>query len=322
MGIASPVPLDKPLVAPHASPAIAPAIEVCGLTRRFGAVTALDDVDLVVEPGEIHALLGPNGAGKTTLLRTLSGLVDPDEGGVLLGGAAGLPRPIGLVPSGDRSFYLRLSGLENLRFFARLQGLRGRAAVERASWALAEVDLADAAKRAVMTYSHGMQKRLLVARALLVTQPVLLIDEATHDLDPEAAERIRTLVRGLSDRGHAVLWTTQRVEEIRGFADNVTVLTNGQVRFTGPVSGLLAHSRGQRYVLRLDKAPGAIEERALVNLARLVVHDPRHVVVELEGGTTLGEVIAALTSVGATVRDCRQERAEAEDAYLAIVGAD
>lgn len=320
MGIALPISADQALTVRHTS--TAPAIEICGLTRQFGALTALDGVDLLVAPGEIHALLGPNGAGKTTLLRTLSGLVDASDGVVRVGGVTDLPRCVGFVPSGDRSFYLRLSGLENLRFFARLQGLRRREAVARAKWALAEVDLAEAGSRAVMTYSHGMQKRLLVARALLVTQPVLLIDEATHDLDPEAAERIRALVRDLADRGHAVLWTTQRVEEIRGFADNVTVLAHGQVRFCGPVAGLLAHSRGKRYVLRLDEPASASEKRALAKLARLTTGDHRHVVIELRGETSLGEAIAALTAAGATVRDCRQERAEAEHAYLAIVGTE
>jgi ABC-2 type transport system ATP-binding protein len=223
-----------------------PALEVRGLRRVFDRRLALDGVDFVVPAGEIHALLGPNGAGKTTLLRTIGGLVAPTEGSVSVFGAdvtAGTRArhgEVGLVPSGDRTFYLRISGLENLVFFARLQGLSRRKAVGRAKEVLAAVGLADAARRRVATYSHGMQKRLSIARALLTEPGVLLIDEATHDLDPEGADRVRSLVAERAAAGAAVVWATQRVEEINGFANRVTLLSDGRVRFTGSVGELLA----------------------------------------------------------------------------------
>jgi ABC-2 type transport system ATP-binding protein len=223
-----------------------PPLDVRGLRRRFDRAMALDGVDFAVHQGEIHALLGPNGAGKTTLLRTISGLVAPTEGSVrVLGadvttGSRALHGCIGLVPSGDRTFYLRISGLENLVFFARLQGMRRRRAVARAHEVLAAVGLSDAARRRVGTYSHGMQKRLSIARALLTEPEVFLVDEATHDLDPEGAQRVRSLVAERAAQGAAVVWTTQRVDEISGFANRVTVLSGGRVRFTGSVGELLA----------------------------------------------------------------------------------
>jgi ABC-2 type transport system ATP-binding protein len=212
------------------------ALRVRGLSRRFGEKVALSSVDLTIRAGEIHALLGPNGAGKTTLIRVLCGLVDPHEGEIALAGT------LGLVPSGDRTFYLRISGVENLIFFGRLHGLRLRAARERAHGALAQVGLASAADLPVGRYSHGMQKRLSVARALLADPAVLLVDEATHDLDPDGARRVRTLVAELAQRGAAVLWTTQRIEEIRGFAQTVTFLREGKVRFAGTVAELIAEA--------------------------------------------------------------------------------
>ena len=150
------------------------AVNVCDVVRMFGDVTALDGVSLRLEAGQIEALLGRNGAGKTTLVRVLAGLVEPTSGSATVAGidAAGSPRDlrraIGLIPSGDRTFYLRISGLENLVFFARLQGLRRRAARAQAERALAQVGLTEAARAPVGTYSHGMQKRLSIARALLV----------------------------------------------------------------------------------------------------------------------------------------------------------
>src|SRR4051794_12455039 len=208
-------------------------IDVRRLERRFGQRTALAGIDLAVPAGAIHALLGPNGAGKTTLLRTLAGLVDPTAGSVHVGGvdAAKGPRDlrgiVGFVPSSDRSAYQRISGVENLAFFARLHGMRKRAAFARAREVLDDVGLADRGDDPVGTWSHGMQQRLSVARSLLTEPPVLLIDEATHNLDPAAAANIRELIVACAERGTAVLWATQRLDELRGFADQVTLMASG-----------------------------------------------------------------------------------------------
>ena len=147
------------------------------------------------------------------------------------------------MPSGDRSFYLRVSGLENLVFFGRLYGLRKPRAFARAWECLRAVGLEEAARIWVGLYSHGMQKRLSVARGLLSDPVVLFVDEATHDLDPEGARRIQDLMADAASRGTAVVWATQRLDEIRGFADQVTVLDRGAVRFVGTVPQLMAIRR-------------------------------------------------------------------------------
>jgi ABC-type multidrug transport system ATPase subunit len=309
------------------------AVEVRGLVRRFGDREALKGVDLTARPGEIHALLGPNGAGKTTLLRVLTGLVDPSEGSIRILGADGRGRAargrVGLVPAGDRSFYLRISGTENLVFFARLHGMRKRAAVVRAAEVLDDVGLTEAANRPVGGWSHGMQKRLSVARALLTAPPVLLVDEATHDLDPEGAERIRALIADLATRnGAAVLWATQRLDEIRGFASAVTFLDRGTVRFAGSVEALMAHAASRRYVIRVrngrpgplltDKLVSLLGERATV--APGAGDDGEHFRLEPGAGVPLGAAIAALADGGVDVLACRQERSEIEEAFLALTG--
>lgn len=298
-----------------------PAVSVRNLVRRFGDTTALAGVDLAIASGELHALLGPNGAGKTTLARILCGLVDPDEGTVHTSGT------LGLVPSGDRTFYLRISGVENLVFFGRLQGLRRRTADARAREALEDVGLTEAADIPVGRYSHGMQKRLSVARALLTEPSVLLVDEATHDLDPEGAYRIRALVARLAERGAAVLWTTQRIEEIRDFADRVTLLNRGKVRFTGSVSDLIARAADQRYVLRVGNGkPGCPPDahtlqHAVGALARVssAPGGPGQFLLTPAPEGALGSAIAGLAQAGFEVLACRQERAEIEEAFLALV---
>ena len=307
---------------------VPPTIEVLDLRRSYGRHEALRGVDLAVAPGEIHALLGPNGAGKTTLLRVILGLATPGAGSVRVLGLdaaadpAALASHIGFVPSGDRSFYQRLSGLENLIFFARLRGMRRRAATARAWDLLADVGLADAARREVGRYSHGMQKRLSIARALLVSPPVLLVDEATHDLDPPGAERIRELIRALAAEGTAVLWATQRVDEIRGFADRVTFLADGAVRFAGSVEGLLAFGQAGRYVLRLGPATPEVLEAAIGGSGTLVALPDGHVALETLPGVPLGDAIARLHAAGVSVLDCGRERSEVEAAFHALLAAE
>jgi ABC-2 type transport system ATP-binding protein len=306
-----------------------PAIEVDDLHRRFGAVEALRGVTLEVGTGEVHGILGPNGAGKTTLMRILSGLVDPSSGSAYVlnrrvGRSRELRELVGLVPSGDRSFYLRLSGLENLIFFGRMHDLRRRDARERATALLEAVGLTAAQRRPVSTYSHGMQKRLSFARALLHEPAVLLVDEATHDLDPVAAEQVRALTRDCARRGAAVVWATQRIEELAGFADRVTVLDRGEVCFADTVAALAAAGGGDRHVVGLGPRTTATLpalDAALGTLGRVqAAADAGHALIALSPGVSLGTALSALTAAGAEVTSCRDERPPMERAFLAMTG--
>jgi ABC-2 type transport system ATP-binding protein len=306
---------------------VAPSIVVRDVSRRFGARHALKGVSLQIVPGTVHALLGPNGAGKTTLLRILTGLLKPGAGEVsILGeelGSRTLQSRIGFIPAGDRSFYLRISGRENLAFFARLHGIGRRDAFERADRALTSVGLGDAARLRVGAYSHGMQKRLSIARALLTEPEVLLVDEATHDLDPRGALIVRELVTELASRGAAVLWTTQRLDEIRGFADRVTLLREGETCFSGTVPELMAYAIPRRYLLRIRNGTpnspmlGAKLQEALGARGTIAPDGgAEHFVLALADDAVLGDAIASLTHRDVDVLACREERSEIEEAFL------
>jgi ABC-2 type transport system ATP-binding protein len=306
-------------------------LETHTISQRFGNSLVLDRVSFRVGEGEIHALLGPNGAGKTTLIRILAGLLHPTAGTVKVAGfdprrnARVFRQQIGFVPSGDRTFYLRISALENLVFFARLHGMSRRAAVRRAQEALAEVGLAEAGRRRVALYSHGMQKRLSVARALVTAPPVLLIDEATHDLDPEGARRVRDLVAAAAAGGAAVVWATQRLEEIVGFADAVTLLDRGNVRFLGSVPQLMALAAPRRFVLQLRGAGGhpplSDLADALSGVAKLVpadINSSEHFLLVLNDDVVLGHALDIVSMAGLQVLSCREERSNVEEAFLRL----
>lgn len=208
-----------------------------GLVKGFGPVAALAGVDLKVQPGEIAALLGPNGAGKSTLLRILATLVLPDEGTAVVAGhdvtraPQEVRRAIGTALGDERSWHWRLTGRHNLEFFAALYGLTRRQAKLRANALLAEVGLTDAADRCFGGYSSGMKSRLSLARALIMSPRILILDEPTRALDPgAAAEFRRTLVELVSEHQAAVIMATHDVHEAAVVATEVLIVKNGVIR--------------------------------------------------------------------------------------------
>ena len=230
----------------------APSILVEHLTKRFtgppswwrggstaerDGVLALDDCSLAVEAGTVCALLGLNGAGKSTLLKILATLVEPTAGTATVDGrdvvrdAHRVRQSIAWMTGEGRSFYWRLSGLENLRFFAALRGLFGHEAARRISEAAGVLDLAAILGRPVSTYSTGQRQRLAIARALLGHPRVLLCDEPTQSLDLPTAQILRRFLRDEMSRrrGCVVLFATHQLDDVRDGADRVLVLNRGRL---------------------------------------------------------------------------------------------
>jgi ABC-2 type transport system ATP-binding protein len=207
-----------------------------------------------------------------------------------------------------------------------MHAMRKKEAISRALEAIEDVGLTDAAKVPVGNYSHGMHKRLSVARALLTEPALLLVDEATHDLDPEGARRVRDLITALAAKGTGVLWTTQRVDEIRGFADEVTLLDHGRVRFTGSIPALMAMSTPRRYLVGLRNGGlvgPELEQRLGLVLGDVATVAPtggsaEHYVLSLAEGALIGDAIAALAEAEVSVFACREEKSEIEEAFLTL----
>ncbi|MCX6573635.1 MAG: ABC transporter ATP-binding protein [Candidatus Aminicenantes bacterium] len=254
------------------------------------SVTALDGLDLEVGRGRVFCLLGPNGAGKTTLLKILATLVLPDGGRALVEGHDVAREPgrakaaAGFAVGDERSFYWRLTGRQNLEFFAALYGLRGGDRDRRVSELLRLAGLDEAADLRFNGYSTGMRQMLAFARALLADAAILLVDEPTRSLDPQAADRIRSFLRSeLAGRqGKTVLWATHDLGEAADCADDIAVIDRGRIRLSGPAASLAG---GGRAALRraYEQAVGNPVVADPAEAAGLEACDP--VVADKSGGT-------------------------------------
>lgn len=300
-------------------------IKFDSVSRSYGDKLAVDRVSLSVDAGTVHCLLGPNGAGKTTLLRLMAGLVAPTGGTIeILGGdpfSKHIRSRIGWVPSVDRSFYMRISGVENLLFFARQYGRRKRDASSHARKLLEMVGLSESADLAVGGYSHGMTKRLAVARALIVDGPLYLVDEATHDLDIEGSAEVRAMFREKANGGATVVWSTHRLTELNGLVDTVTVLDRGMTRFDGDLDEMLSMSDRPVYRVQLRKPGGVVHpdevNRSLSGVASVLGGNNRDMSIELNPDSVLGTVLRRLLESGFDIHDCYPETGLVERAMEA-----
>jgi ABC-2 type transport system ATP-binding protein len=203
-------------------------IHLVDVSKRYGDVTALDSVNLTVEPGEVHCLVGPNGSGKTTLLDLLLGLTRPTSGTVTVPDV-----PVGCSFQSP-TFYPGLSVRENLDVFARLSGCPGE------GWRAALVDVFDLGHvedQLAGTLSGGWQKKLDLALGLLKRPTYLLLDEPFSDLDDVAQHRLRTLLTDYCDDDRTILVVTHRVSAFEDIVDRLTVFESGEIRYDGPLDG-------------------------------------------------------------------------------------
>ncbi len=216
------------------------AVEIQGVSQRYGSMTVLHDLNLTLAEGEVLGLFGHNGAGKTTSMKLILGLLAPSEGQVkVLGRAPNDPqvrRQLGYLPE-NVTFYPQLSGRETLRHFARLKG----AALSQVDELLEQVGLAHAADRRVKTYSKGMRQRLGLAQALLGEPKLLLLDEPTVGLDPIATQDLYLLIDRLRQRGTSIILCSHVLPGVEAHINRAAILAKGRLQ----AAGSLAHLRAE-----------------------------------------------------------------------------
>lgn len=213
-------------------------IRVAGLRKTFGEVIAVDDVSFAAEDGTITGLLGPNGAGKSTTLRMLYGLMAPEAGEVAVDGVDVQRRTmaaqerIGALPD-THALYPRLTGRENVRYFARLRGIPADLTEARLDEFVRLLEMGDFVDRRAKGYSHGERSRVLLARALIHEPRNVLLDEPTNGLDVMSTRRMRDLIRELRGRGCAVLFSSHIMQEVSLLCDHIVIVAAGRVVAAG-----------------------------------------------------------------------------------------
>jgi len=221
------------------------AIQTHGLTRRFGELTAVEDVTLSVAPGQFFGFLGPNGAGKSTTIKMLTGLLEPTAGRIeILGqpfgaGALELKRQIGVVPEG-MALLGRLTAPEYLRFVGRMYGLDRETTNLRTEELLEFMQLADESKKLVTDFSHGMQRKLAMAAAVIHGPKVLFLDEPFEGVDAIAAGMLKTMLQGMLNKGATIFLTTHVLEIVERLCSHVAIISKGRLVANGSLEELHA----------------------------------------------------------------------------------
>jgi ABC-2 type transport system ATP-binding protein len=220
------------------------AIEVHNLKKNFAKLWAVKGIDFTVEQGQVYSLLGPNGAGKSTAISMLSGLLEPADGDAWIMGHSIRTEPLaskavlGVVPQ-DIALYPDLSARENLDFWGKMYGLRGKALKARVDEVLEVIGLTDRQKDKVGTFSGGMKRRVNIGAALLHKPAVIIMDEPTVGIDPQSRRHILDNVKHLNRQGMTVLYTTHYMEEAEELSDRIAIIDRGEIIAQGTYRELI-----------------------------------------------------------------------------------
>ncbi len=302
-------------------------IEAIKLRKSFGPRLVLTDVSLEVHRGEVVGLLGPNGAGKTTTLSILGTLLQPDAGEVRICGMAAktnlnaVRRKLGVVPQ-SLALYRSLSALQNLELFARLHGIDRHEARDEAMNALTEVGLSERAHDPVVMLSGGMQRRLNLACGIVHRPEVLLLDEPTVGVDPQAREQLLLSVRRLAQAGAAVIYSTHYMEEVEVACHRVLLIDDGRLVAVGTVAELIALG-GQSPLIEItfQNPPTAGWYHALQGLIELSpAQGQSRVTLKLANLAQVGEVLECARAAGREVLEFSVHSPNLSDAFMALTG--
>jgi ABC-type multidrug transport system ATPase subunit len=293
------------------------AIAVCGLTRHFGEIRAVNNLRLSVPQKSVYAFLGPNGAGKTTTIRMLLGLSRPDGGDIRIFGEVmssttrlNLLRRIGSMVEGP-SVYPHLTGYENLQVTQKLISLK-----------LSEIDrvlqitrLESDALRLVKTYSQGMRQRLGLALALLAKPDLLILDEPTNGLDPAGMIEMRDLIRSLPDEyGVTIFLSSHLLGEIEQIATHVGIIGRGQLLFEGTLEAFQQQS-GNRVAIETDNPEGSVEVLRRGGWNPINLGDSR-LTIEFPNRESVANAVAMLVSSGVKIYQIRTDQPSLENLFL------
>jgi len=335
MALSTPETVVPPPGAPDATPSAgttatsgAPVLVCRDLRKRYGERTAVDGVGFEIAAGETYGLLGPNGAGKTTSISMICGLLRRDGGEVFVAGrpvdigATDAKAAIGYVPQ-DLAIYPDLTARENLRFFGRLQRLRGKELDRRVDEVLAVIDLADRAGDRTDGFSGGMKRRLNIGIGLLHHPRLLVLDEPTVGVDPQSRNAILSSVAELEKEGMAILYTTHYMEEAERLCDRIGIIDEGKIRAEGTRRELIALVGGKD---RVELAaggtvgPATAALQALEGVEEATASDGRIELVVEEARHMLPLILETAAAAGAVIRSVEVVEPDLEAVFLHLTG--
>jgi ABC-2 type transport system ATP-binding protein len=302
-------------------------LRVEGLSKAYGGLQAVESVSFEVGSGEIYGLLGPNGAGKTTTIAMIAGLLQADQGRVLINGADFASNPaqaksfMGVVPQ-EIALYEELSGRENLEFWGRIAGLSGVEARQRTTELLEALSLTDRARDAVRTYSGGMQRRINIAAALLHRPKLLLLDEPTVGIDPQARMKILQFIQGLCAEGTGILYTTHYLEEAESLCRRIGIIDHGKLLAEGTLHELQERLAGDKVFVLEGDLSGATPESwpGFLQHFHLLQRSAGQWLVAAIGTRDPGDCLRELLNLPVRIENVTIKRPNLNDVFLQLTG--
>jgi len=302
-------------------------IRVEDLQKSYGSLRAVDGISFAVPEGELFGFLGPNGAGKTTTLSMISGLLKPDQGQVSIGeidvwhSPKEAKRILGLVPQ-DLALYEELSARENLMFWGSLFRLgKSKLKANIDVW-LERVGLADRAREAVSKFSGGMKRRLNLAIGLVHNPKVVLLDEPTVGIDPQARQNILDIIREIAKEGSTILFTTHHLEEAEALCDRIAIIDHGKILETGSVEEL-AKVVGDGDIVTISGSFTAVQLKTILeNESVDILNAAEHTATMSlsQGGMNIAALLQKFSAAGIEVTDISMQKPSLESVFLKLTG--
>lgn len=296
---------------------------------------AVKKVNFSVEQGEIFGLLGPNGAGKTTTIKMISTLLEPSSGKVLVNGFDTVKEPrkvrqsLGTVLAGERSIYWKMTARENLEYFGALYGMSRERAKVRAQQLLERLELSKRADELVESYSTGMKQRVALGKALMADPAILLLDEPTVGLDPQAARRLREIILELKAEGRTILLTTHYMEEADALCDRIAIVDQGEIIALAPPAALKASLAEERVIQLTVRGFSETIREQLAGLSEvrrvLARYDDTkenwNVTVHTgHGADAISAMIQILSQANCQIQNVNVEEPTLEDVFIHLTG--
>lgn len=303
-------------------------VKIEGVTKRFKDVTAVDNISLSIEQGEIYGLLGPNGAGKSTIINILCGLLTMDKGTIEILGkdieknSTYAKQNIGVVPQ-DIAIYEDLTSYENVKFFASLYGLKGSQLKEKVEEALEFVGLLDKQKHYPKSFSGGMKRRLNIACAIAHRPKLIIMDEPTVGIDPQSRNHILQSVKKLNSLGCTIIYTTHYMEEVEAICNNIAIIDHGKVIAQGTKEELKSIVTDVNYVEITVEDVDVLnleELKAIVGVVQIEIDNEKIKIESKKDVTNLDKIIMFFTSNNIPIKNIESKNPDLESVFLTLTG--